>query len=465
MDSQQRDKMTAGGDGHANGAGLEEAQPEKSTRGFVRDARRPLIALVLGILIVALLLWGLRYFAYARAHQSTDDARIDTSQVSVTSKISERVANIPVATNQHVRRGQVLIQLDDTDERARVSEAQAAVDAQRATAAAAEANVGLTAQTQRAQSQQGVGGIQTARASIASAQQQAKAAAQQVPVAQAAVGVAVAQLAEAQAALPGARENWRRAQADLRRTRSLVGSGDLPRAQLDAARAAEAQARSQWNAAQDQVAVARETDYSAQQKVAAQEATANSTIAGIGVAQGSLTTAAGRLQESSSPDRVAASQAQANAASASVGNLNAHLQLVKNQLAATRITSPTEGYVGQKNVEIGQTVTPGNTLLTIIPSRDIFITAFYKETQVGTMRPNQSVEIKVDAYKGVAFHGHVLSINPASQNTYSIIPPQNASGNFVKVTQRIPVRISIDNPDPNLPLRPGMSVETSVKIQ
>ncbi|MDQ6932117.1 MAG: HlyD family secretion protein [Candidatus Eremiobacteraeota bacterium] len=462
MDSREGDRVVVAGDGHANGAGAVDRE-EKIGRdpGVIRS----LLFVVVAVIVVALLIWALRYFAYARVHQSTDDARIDASQVMVTSKITERVAGILVATNQPVRRGQLLIQLDDLDERARVSEAQAAVDAQRATAAAAQANVALATQTQRAQSQQGVGGIQTARATIASAQQQAYAAQRQVPVAQAGVDVALAQLRAAQAAVPGARESLVRASADLRRTQSLVSTGDLPRAQLDAARAAAEQARSQLNASQDQVSVARSDVYSAEEKVAAQQATATSTIEGIGVAQGSLTTAAGRFQESAAPDRIIATQAQANAALASVGNLNAQLQLAKNQLAATRIAAPTDGYVGQKNVEIGQTVAPGNTLITIIPSRDIFVTAFYKETQVGSMRPGQPVDIKVDAYKGVAFHGHVLSINPASQNTYSIVPPQNASGNFIKVTQRIPVKIFIDNPNPNLPLRPGMSVETSVKVK
>ncbi len=463
MDSRERDTVVVTGDGHANGTGIVQGEPQTGRTRLTPV--RLLIFIVVAAIVLALLLWTLRYFAYARVHQSTDDARIDTSQVSVTSKISERVANILVATNQSVRRGQLVIQLDDTDERARVSEAQAAVDAQRATAAAAQANVALTGQTQRAQSEQGVGGIQTARANISSAQQQAYAAQQQVPVAQAGVEVALAQLRAAQATVPGARESALRAAADLRRTVSLVSTGDLPRAQLDAARAASEEARSQLAAAQDQVSVARGNVASAEEKVTAQQATASSTLQGIGVAQGGLTTAAGRLQESAAPDRIAASQAQANAALASVGNLNAQLQLAKNQLTATRILAPTDGYVGQKNVEIGQTVAPGNTLITIIPSRDIFITAFYKETQVGSMRPGQLVDIKVDAYKAVAFHGRVLSINPASENTYSIVPPQNASGNFIKVTQRIPVKIAIDNPDPNLPLRPGMSVETSVRVK
>lgn len=463
MDSRERDRVIATGDGHANGAGVIESGSARSKRNAT--FLRPLIFVTAAVVVLMLLFWLLRYFSYARVHQSTDDARIDASQVSVTSKLTERVASIFVATNQPVRRGQLLIQLDDTDERARVSQAQAAVDAQRATAAAARADVALMAQTQQAQSQQGQGGIQTARANIASAQQQAYAAQQQVPVSAAGVEVAVAQLRAAQSGVPGAREGLVRALADLRRTQSLVSTGDLPRAQLDAARAAAEQARSQFNIAADQVSVARSNVYSAHEKVSAQQASANSTAQTIGVAQGSLTTAAGRLQESNAPDRIAATQAQASAALASVGNLNAQLQLAKNQLAGTRITAPTEGYIGQKNVEIGQTVAPSSTLITIIPAHDIFITAFYKETQVGGMRPGQPVDIKIDAYKGAVFRGHVLSINPASQNTYSIVPPQNASGNFIKVTQRIPVKISIDRPDSNLPLRPGMSVETSVKVR
>jgi membrane fusion protein (multidrug efflux system) len=103
--------------------------------------------------------------------------------------------------------------------------------------------------------------------------------------------------------------------------------------------------------------------------------------------------------------------------------------------------------------------------MTLIPSHDIFITANYKETQVGRMHPGQPVDIHVDAYPGVTFHGHVVAINPASQNTYALVPAQNATGNFVKVTQRIPVKIAVDDMRPDMPLRVGMSVETYVKVR
>ena len=135
-------------------------------------------------------------------------------------------------------------------------------------------------------------------------------------------------------------------------------------------------------------------------------------------------------------------------------------------MANTKIYSPIDGYVGEKSVEIGQSVSPSMTLLTIIPNR-VFITANYKETQVGAMRPGQPVDIKVDAYKGIVFHGTVDSINPASQNTYALVPAQNSTGNFVKVTQRIPVKIAFDAGTDlrKYPMRPGMSVETSVQVK
>ncbi|MEO6913302.1 MAG: HlyD family secretion protein, partial [Candidatus Baltobacteraceae bacterium] len=172
----------------------------------------------------------------------------------------------------------------------------------------------------------------------------------------------------------------------------------------------------------------------------------------IGVAQGSLQTARGKYAEVVSPARITAQKAL--------------LDLAQQQLGYTRITAPVDGYIGEKSVELGQTVGAGMTLITLIPSKNIFVTANFKETQVGNMHVGQPVDITVDAYKGVTFHGKVLSINPASQNTYALVPTQNSTGNFVKVTQRIPVKISIDDADPNkYPMRPGMSVEAAVKVK
>lgn len=432
--AQQEQKKVAA---PVNGNGTSQVAAEAPPREANPNVRRVMLAAGV-VVIIALLIFGLRWFSYARAHQSTDDARVDAQTVSVTSKISERVAGIYVETNQEVHKGQLLIALDDRDERSRLQQAQAAVTAQRAQAAAAQSNVALTQQTIAAQALQGLGGIAQAQSGAANASANA--------------GAAQAAVVAAQAGVPAAQQALARAQADYNRTQSLVATGDIPRAQLDAARANQAAAQSQYNEAVANVQAAGE-------RLAAAQAQA-----GTG-AQGALQTAQGRYQESTSPARLAASQAQANAAYANVGSLQAQLALAKAQLGDTRITSPVDGYVGEKNVEIGQTIGPGTPLMAIIPSKNIFITANFKETQIGDMRPGQPVDIKVDAYKGVTFHGHVISINPAAQNTYALVPAQNASGNFIKVTQRIPVKIGIDNPPADKPLRPGMSVETSVKVK
>lgn len=438
METASQEKTSAAAvNGNGSAAAPAPAAVEKTPREVNPNTRR-IMVVVGAVALVAILIWGLKWFAYARTHQSTDDARVDAQTVSVTSKISERVAAVLVDTNQEVRKGQLLIQLDDNDERSRLQQAQAAVTAQRAQAAAAQSNVALTQQTVAAQALEGLGGIAQAQSGAENASANASAA--------------QAGVAAAQAAVPAAQQALTRAQADYNRTQSLVASGDIPRAQLDAARANAAAAQSQYNEALANVQAARDRLAAAQSQ------------AGAG-AQGALQTAQGRYQESTSPARIAASQAQANAAYANVGSLQAQLALAKDQLAQTRILAPVDGYVGEKNVDIGQTIGPGSPLITIIPSKNIFITANFKETQIGDMRPGQPVDIKVDAYKGTTFHGHVISINPASQNTYSLVPAQNASGNFIKVTQRIPVKIGLDNPPADKPLRPGMSVETSVQVK
>ncbi len=243
-------------------------------------------------------------------------------------------------------------------------------------------------------------------------------------------GQARAQLGVALANIPAAEQNYDKAQNDLRRTESLVATGDLPAAQLDDARAEAASASAALDAAERQVAAAQ---------------------GGVSAAQGGVTTASGRLAEAADPSQVEAAKAQ--------------LDLARRDLRYTHIYSPIDGYVGLKRAEIGQVISSGMEIMTLVPAHDIFITANYKETQMGHMRVGQAVDIHVDAYSHVTFHGHIISINPASQNTYALVPSQNATGNFVKVTQRIPVRISIDDPRSDMPLRPGMSVETYVKVQ
>jgi membrane fusion protein (multidrug efflux system) len=421
------------------------------------------------VVLVLAIVFGLRYFAYASTHETTDDATIDADEVEVTSKIAERVSRIVVDTNQPVRKGQLLVLLDNRDETDRVLQASAAVAAQRAQARAAQENVSLVRDTQVAQDAQANGGIAQARASIDSAASSAQSSAGQISVDAAGVEAARAQVHAAQDALPGSLANLRRTQADLRRVATLVSSGDIAAQQLDAARATNEGARSAYSSAQAQVATATANLAQAQQKLDAQRYATSSTQELVGVQQAQLQTAQGKFLESNAPSRVAAQQAQADAALSQIVSLDAQLITARNNLGYTRIVSPIDGYVGQKNVEVGQTVSPGASLMTLIPSSNVYVTANFKETQIGKMRVGQPVDISVDAYKGVPFEGHVDNLSPASQNKFSLIPAQNATGNFVKVTQRLPVRILFDRvKDGKLSdyhLRPGMSVETSVRVK
>ncbi len=386
METREREQQAHDGSGP-----VLHAPEERGTQ-----PRKRWLFLAAGIVVlIVVLVFGIPWLRYFFSHQSTDDAYVDADIVQVTSKIDERINGILVNTNQFVHRGQLLIVLDDRDEIVKLEQARAQYD--------------LALANQRTTVEQGQGGVSTASGEV---------------------GQARAQLGVALANIPGAEQGYDKAQNDLRRTESLVATGDVPAAQLDDARAEAAGAESQLNAAERQVAAAQ---------------------GALSAAQGGVATASGRLAQAADPSQVEAAKAQ--------------LDLARRDLRYTHIYAPIDAYVGLKRVEIGQVISSGMELMTLVPAHGIYITANYKETQMGHMRVGQPVDIHVDAYGGVTFHGHILSINPASQNTYALVPSQNATGNFVKVTQRIPVRISIDDPRSDMPLRPGMSVETYVKVK
>lgn len=422
MDTREADQQKTLADQKSNGAGRASLGPG-SDETPSRPRRRVWVIAGVVVVVVLALIWGIPWISFTLSHEGTDDAHVAADEVAITSKIPERIDRILVDTNQQVRRGQLLIVLDNKDELAKLRAAQAQYD--------------LAVANQRATTEQGQGGVSQASGQIANVQAE-------VPVAQSGVALAVAQMHAAQAQVPAAQQAYDKAQADLARTNSLVSTGDIASQTLDAAKAQSAGAAAQLRAAEDQVNVA-------QANVAAAEGRVSAAQAGVSAASGGLTTAQGKLAQADDPSQVEAAAAQ--------------LYLAKQNLNYTRIYAATDGYVGEKSAEVGQTIGAGITLMTIVPHK-IYITANYKETQMGKMRVGQPVEIRVDAYKGVLFHGQVASINPASENTYALVPAQNASGNFVKVTQRIPVRIDVDETEHSgLQLRPGMSVETYVNVR
>ncbi len=429
--------------------------------------RPPVIAIIAGaVVLIAVLIWGIRFLAYATTHETTDDARVDADTVTITSKISERVSQILTDTNDTVHKGEVLILLDNRDERtqlrasARAGGRAAGAGARRATERRAH---GRTAEARK-----------TRKARAASKRPKRKSATRKRCTSR-------RSKRPMRPARPSpARKRscaWRRrrCRAPLRpwhaptpTTSAIARSREraTPRSSSSMPqRATQAQALSQYRAALDQVTSAQTNVAQAQARQTAAMASATAAAAGIGAGEGQLETAQGHLSESAAPSRVPAVAAQANAAQAQVKSAGAQAQTARDQLNYTVIRSPIDGIVGAKNVEVGATVAPGQALLELVPRSGIYITANYKETQLGNMKVGQDVDVCVDAYKGTTFHGRVDSIGPASQNTFSLIPAQNATGNFVKVTQRLPVRIAIVDAPADKPLRVGMSVETSVKVK
>jgi len=280
------------------------------------------------------------------------------------------------------------------------------------------------------------------------------------------VTTTLAQLGAARSAVPAAEEAERKLLADLRRSEALVRTGDAPRSELEAARSTEASSRASLVEAQANAEAARANVAAAREKLAAQRSATAAAEAAVSSQAGLLESAQGKLDVAASPYRVDAQQASAKAAQAQVATEGAHVAEARVQLDDTVIRAPSDGYIGEKSVELGRMVAPGETLLTIVPDRRVYITANYKETQLGKIRPGQEVDLFVDAYRGHAFTGHVQALGPASEGTYSLLPAQNATGNFVKVTQRLPVRVVVDTgEDTQHHLRVGMSVETSIKVK
>ena len=428
--------------------------------------RRPafLIAAVIFLLIAATV--ALRYWLYARSHETTDDAFIDAHVTQVSPKVSGYVVKVYVQSNQLVKKGDLIVEIDGRDYQARLDQAKAALEAGEARLKEAQSGVDLTRASSRANVQQASGTVQQARAGVTASRAQAAAEGSRVTQAEAAKNAAVANLQQAQAQVKSAQAELVRAQADVVRYQELYNKDEVSRQRLDqaiaTARTAEAQteaARQKVNAAEFQV---RESE--AATRTAGENA--RRAQAQVGAAQAQVNEAQGRLAAAdTAPQQIAVSEAQAQTAGASIEQLRAAVAQAELELSYTKIYSPDDGRVTHKSVEEGALIQSGQPLMAIVPG-EVWVTANFKESQIGNIQPGQPAEINVDAYPDKVFKGHVDSIQAGTGARFSLLPPENATGNYVKVVQRVPVKIVFDEPpDPKHLLAPGMSVEPEVKIR
>jgi membrane fusion protein (multidrug efflux system) len=349
------------------------------------------------------------YYVQAQGWESTDDAFVEGHIVQVSPRVAGHVARVLVDDNQAVKAGDVLVELDARDYQARLEEAQAALASAEGKAQAARAAYEQVRVTAGAEVQQARAGVQEAEAEVVAAR----------------------------AAVDATKAEQVRAASELERIAPLEGTGAASKQDVTAKRSAAQAADAQVVAAQKRVAAAEAAVAQAKAKFAAADV---------------------------APQRVAEAKAAEDTAVAEVARAKAAVEAARLDLSYTRVVAQQDGRVTRKTVEAGQWVQAGQAMFALVPA-DVWVTANFKETQLTHMRPGQAVEIGVDAYPGVKFEGHVDSIQMGSGARFSLLPPENATGNYVKVVQRVPVKIVFDGKvDSRYVIGPGMSVEPEVRV-
>jgi membrane fusion protein (multidrug efflux system) len=406
---------------NGDGAGSGAAAPRGPAQRWLRHPLR------LGLLAAATLILALvaaHYYTYSVTHESTDDAFITGDVVAVSPRVASSVAAVLVADNQHVKQGDVLVELDPRDFTAKLAQAQANLEATRARQRSAEINVRVTDTTAGA-------GVEQAAAGVEAAARQVDTARSRLEEARAQVAVAAAEAT--------------RAQADAERYERLVQYRAVSTQERDNAVAAGRRAAAALEAAQKSQQAAND---------------------GLRQAESQLGEAKARLASAkAAPSQVAYSRSQVKTATAEIAQAEAAVRQAQLELSYTQIVAPVAGRITQKSVEPGAYVQVGQPLLSIVPD-SLWVIANFKETQLRGMRPGQPVTITVDAYPNRMFRGHVDSIQAGSGAAFSLLPPENATGNYVKVVQRVPVKIVFDDPpDPHDVLGPGMSVVPTVTVR
>jgi membrane fusion protein (multidrug efflux system) len=428
--------------------------------------RRPLVLLIGAVLLVIGLLFGLRYYVYARTHESTDDAFVDGEVIQISPNVSGHVLRVYVSDNQRVKKGDLLVEIDPRDFQTGLEQARANLQEAESRHKAAAATTEFTRANTRAGIQQASSGVQAARSGVQTAQAEVTAARGKVEQAHAAVAAAQSNVQQANAQIVAAQAEAARANADLQRYQQLYELDEVTRQQFEqvtaAARTANANliaARTRAAAAEAQVTEARAAEQSAIGSLQQSQSRVAEARAGVGEAAGRLASA------NTAPQQLAVSQSQAQTAAATIEQAQAALKQAEIELSYTRIVAPDDGFVTRKSIEEGQYIQTGQTMMALVTG-DVWVTANFKETQLDELREGQPAAIKIDAYPGRVFAGHVDSIQRASGSRFSLLPPENATGNYVKVVQRVPVKIVFDQqPDPQLAIGPGMSVVPEVKVK
>jgi membrane fusion protein, multidrug efflux system len=393
------------------------------------------IKLIIPIVIAVIAIAGVWLWATS-GKESTDDAQVDANVTPIAARVGGTVISVPVKDNQLVEAGAVIVELDKRDFEVMLERAKADVEAAEAAAIAAKADVPITSTTATSRVTTAQGGVAGAQAGVREGEQ--------------GVETARARLATAQARLREAEATANRTARDVERLKGLLAKDEVSQQQYDMAVGAADASRAAADSARSQVHEAELGISVAQSKLAQAGAAEQQARADLRTSQ-------------TGPEQVTATRARASAAEARVQQARAALKQAELNLQYATVRAPERGTLSRKSVQVGQVVQPGQPFFALVGLDRVWITANFKETQVAGMRPGQHADIEVDAFGGRTFKGHVDSLAAATGARFSLLPPDNATGNYVKVVQRVPVKIVLDEgQDPEHVLRPGMSVVPTV---
>jgi membrane fusion protein (multidrug efflux system) len=399
-----------------------------------KPRRGPARWILAGVLVVAAIVAVV--VLLGRGHESTDDAQIEGRITQIATRVGGPLLELNVTDNQFVEKGTVLARIDPREYEVAVERASAELADAEANALAAGAGVPITSASTTSELRTASGGVDEAVAGIAVATGEVEAARAQLLVAE-------ARVRERQATAV-------RAARDVERLKPLVEKEEVAQQQFDAAVAAADAARAAVDAAQSEVAAAKPAVAVAEQRALQAKVAAARAEAELASAK-------------TAPEQVQATKARAAAADARVKQARAVLAQAQLNLDRTVIKAPTAGIVGKRSIELGQQVQAGQPLFALVSRDEVWVVANFKETQLAGMRAGQSADIEVDALDGQTFKGKIDSIGAATGAKFSLLPPENATGNYVKVVQRVPVKIVLDaGQDPDHHLRPGLSVVPTV---
>ena len=416
----------------------EDVKTEGPPKRTVRRPKRHRALLIALIVLLLLLVGGYFLWRYLGTYESTDDAQVDGHIHAISARISGYVSQVLVEDQQVVKAGDPLVIIDSRDYKVAVERSEADVADAKAGLKSSRTNVPITSRTTTST-------LESAQSGLADAQAALVVAHHQFDAAEARLNAAEAQVREAEA-------NYRRAADDAARYKLLVDKDEISRQVYDTA-VHTAVANQATLAAR----IASVSD--ARQSAAAAGAAIQQAEAKVKQAEAAVHSAL------TAPEQIAVSRSQAESSKAKLAQQEAALAQARLNLSYTTIFAPAAGIIGKKTVEVGQNVTPGQQLMALVALEDVWIIANFKETQLRRMQPGQRVRFSVDAYSRL-YRGRVTGIGGATGSRFSLLPPENATGNYVKVVQRIPVRIDLDpGENKDLHLRPGMSVDPKVYLE